>query len=75
MILFLVIDTVDLTIKVGAQNLRNKIAKANLALFQHNISEMQKYIKNQYDLIIEIGETHENLSINTFDAILSTPNT
>ena len=74
-LLFLVMDTVNPTTKVSMQNLRNKIAKANSALFQHDIPEMLKYIKNQYDLIMEMGETHDNLLINTFDAILSALNT
>ena len=75
MILFLVMDIVNPTTKVGVQNLRNKIEKGNSALFRHDISEMLKYIKSQYYLIMEIGETHYNLLINTFDAILSALNT
>ena len=75
MILFLVMDTVNPTTKVGVQNLRNKIAKANSALFRHDIPEMLKYIKSQYDLIMEIGKTYNNLLIDMFDTILSTSNT
>ena len=47
-------DIVNPITKVGVQNLRNKIIKVTSALFQHDISEKLKYIKTQYDLIIEM---------------------
>ena len=66
------IDNHDVT--VGAQVLRNKISNENWATFNNEIPKRLKHAKKTMDLIRDLGETHSNLLTDTFNALLSAPN-
>ena len=70
----LIMDTCNPQTKVGVQNLRDKIAQAKSADFGHDVGKMMTYIKEQMTLIHEMRETHDSLLKDSFNAILTVPN-
>ena len=75
MIVYIIMTTCNPDTKVGVQVLRDKIISTKSATFKHNIPNMLSHIKSTMDLIEEMGETYDSLLKNTFDALLSAPNT
>ena len=74
MIIKVMRDACNPDTKVGVQVLRNKITNANSAGYAHDIPKMLKDIKMNMDLIRDLGETHDNLLEDAFNALLSAPN-
>ena len=59
---------------VRAQVLRNNISNTNSAKLNNKIPKMLKHVKKTMDLIRDLGENHDNLLEDTFNALLSAPN-
>jgi len=52
----------------------NKITRAKSADFDYDMPKLLNYILSIIDLIIELGKTHNILLYDTFDILLSIPN-
>ena len=61
--------------KVGVQVLRSKITGTKSSMFSNNTPDTLECISSTIDAILEIGETHGNLLKDTFDELLTAPNT
>ena len=70
----LIMDIGNPNVTVGLQVLRNKVSNTNSAKFNNEITKMLKYLKTTMDLIRDLGETPDNLLEDTFNALISAPN-
>jgi len=61
--------------KISVQVLRNLISSTKASEYSNNIPDILQHISSTMDKIVEMGETHDNLMKNTFDALLTAPNT
>ena len=75
MMLCLVMVECNPETKVGVQVLRDKISNTKSAMFDHDISRMMEHIASTMILITDQGETHDNLMKDSFNALLTVPNT
>ena len=57
------------------QILRDQISSKKAFVFNNNISDMLEHIASTMDMIIELGETHYSLIKESFDSLLTAPNT
>lgn len=67
-------DDINPDTKVGVADLKALIRKARLPAFQHNVFNMLSDMKNNYDLILEAGETHDDFVGDIFTSLLSSTN-
>ena len=74
MMSYLLMDTCNSETKVSIQVLHNKITGTKSADFSYKVSKMLDHISSMMDLISELGETHDLLFKDTFDALLSISN-
>ena len=74
MMVKLSMDACDPETKVTIQMLRSKITGTKSAEFHHNVMKMLDHISSTMNLITELGETHDSLLKDTFDALLTAPN-
>ena len=70
----MLMDDVNPDARVGVSDLKSSIRKARLPAFQHNVFNMLSNMKNNYDLIIEAGETHDDFIGDIFTALMSSTN-
>ena len=61
--------------KVGMWVLRKSISSTKSLLHENNISEILENIASTITRIRDLGETHDNLIKDTFEALLTEPNT
>ena len=71
---FIVLEC-NLETKVGVQVFWSKITGTKSSMFSNNIPDMLDRIASAMDAILEMGETYDNLLKDTFDALLTVPNT
>ena len=75
MMAYLIVVECNPETKVGVQILRDSISNAKSSLFAHDVSDMLEHIASTMTNVTDLGETHENLMKDTFDALLTAPNT
>ena len=72
---FLIELECKLETKASVQVLRDQISSAKVLALNSNIPDMLEHITSVMVRIREIGETHDNLMKDAFDALLTIPNT
>ena len=75
MMSYLLMDTCNPETKVSIQVLHNKITGTKSADYSYEVPKILDHISSTMDLITELGETYDSLLKDTFDALLSIPNT
>ena len=74
MMSFLLILECNPETKVGVQVLRNLITNAKSSAFDNNISNMLDHVASTMSRIRDLGETHDNLMKDAFEALPTAPN-
>jgi len=74
-ILYILMATVNLNTRVGVTGLKEKIRLAKMASFNHNVKDLLTDIATSFNLIIDDGFTHDDIVMDTFNALLTSKNT
>ena len=72
--LFLVLESVNPSTRVGVARLKKKLRETRLGGYNHNVRDMLTAIQSTYTTIEELGFKHDNIVMETFEALLSTKN-
>ena len=72
--LFLVLESVNPSTRVGVSRMKKKIRDIRLGGYNHNVRDMLTAIQLTYTTIEELGFKHDDIVMDTFEALLSTKN-
>lgn len=72
--LFLVLESVNPSTRVGVARLKKKLRETKLGGYNHNVRDMLTAIQSTYTTIEELGFKHDDIVMDTFEALLSTKN-
>ena len=73
-ILHILIVSVNLSKRVGVTRLKEKIRVARMSVFEHNMKSLLANIASNYNLIVEQGFLHDDIIMDTFNALLKSKN-
>lgn len=73
-ILHILMASVNPNTRVGVSGLKEKIRMAKMGAFNHNVKDMLTDIASNYNLIVEQGFSHDDIIMDTFNALLTSKN-